>query len=461
MNARQILTAARFLFLLVLVSLSVSWISASPLRVTTWNLQPSSAAGSNGWSASFQKNLVRSAAGSLKNLSPDLIILQQVASWDVCQELTQALQPANYEVAVCSTFRDPRTKRLGRQTAILSKTRAHIGWSEPWQNNSESPNEGYVFAVIPLGDKNVGVFSIQASSGQRWSGKIIKQISSFQNWSDNRPQAFIVTGDFVSSDVALEQIGFQNDSVPSGCIFTKNAGEPAPPAATLTALCEHPAATFEVDFDAPPGSHPSLATAPNSLTTAPMSGNFWWIAAGVAVVVVLALTFALRLRTSKQRTTATTLRSASQMVATPGERPSFVHIETEGSVQTQSQTWRLPQDAVRPKPPLPEPVQARLVTNLSQWLKHAVVRRLLSDRARLVATQEAAALRVLEVDKRLAKVERQIQQQQRDYERRIEDLLRELVAAKEENRELIRAKIAVVKAEMEKARQRATAELQK
>jgi hypothetical protein len=60
------------------------------------------------------------------------------------------------------------------------------------------------------------------------------------------------------------------------------------------------------------------------------------------------------------------------------------------------------------------------------------------------------------VDQRLAKIEHQIQQINGEYEQRIDDLLRELIAAKEENRELIRAKIALVKVEMEKARLRAS-----
>ena len=81
--------------------------------------------------------------------------------------------------------------------------------------------------------------------------------------------------------------------------------------------------------------------------------------------------------------------------------------------------------------------------------------RLASDRAQLLETQRVAALKMLAVDERLAKVETELQQRYRVYERRIDELLKELAVAKEENRELIRAKIALVKAEMEKERARA------
>jgi hypothetical protein len=62
------------------------------------------------------------------------------------------------------------------------------------------------------------------------------------------------------------------------------------------------------------------------------------------------------------------------------------------------------------------------------------------------------------LDDRLSRIEAQIQQQNQAYVRRIEELNNELAAAREENRELIRERIAQVKAEMEAARARMLAE---
>ena len=87
--------------------------------------------------------------------------------------------------------------------------------------------------------------------------------------------------------------------------------------------------------------------------------------------------------------------------------------------------------------------------------QQTLVRQLLSDRAQLLAAQQAAALKVLAVDERLAEIELQIQQRNQEYQQRIDALLKELVAAREENRALIRARIALVQAEMEKARLKA------
>lgn len=424
---------------------------ASPVRVTTWDLEPTLMAGSNGWSASYQKTMVREVAATLGKLHPDVIILQNVAGWDICHELAAQLQPV-YPVGVCSTFRDPHSKRLGHQVAVLSRTKAFLGWAESWQNTGDFSGQGYGVAVLRLGDKNAAVFSVQAR--QEWGSNIVKQISTFQNWSDNRPQAFIVAGDFDSPDLALERIGFDKASVPSGCVFTRDAGQVAVPTITRTALCEHPAATFEMDLDALVNRRAILATPP---ATSKSLRNILWLAAGVGGIL-LALGLAGR---SKRRGRQTGLAIASpragQVLGAPAEGLPYVHIETEGLMQTQSQTWHVPPETVRARPKLTAEAEASVVASVSRWLKHAVLRRLLSDRSQLAATQQVAAMKVLEVDKRLAKVERQIQQQQRDYEECIDGLLKELVAAKEENRELIRAKIALVKAEMEKAQHRARA----
>jgi hypothetical protein len=99
-----------------------------------------------------------------------------------------------------------------------------------------------------------------------------------------------------------------------------------------------------------------------------------------------------------------------------------------------------------------------LIPHLREWLKHKLVRRLITDRTKLMEAQQTAALKALAVEERLGRVELQIRQQNLVYERRIEELTCELLAAKEENRELIRQKIAQVKAEMEAARARVLAE---
>jgi hypothetical protein len=95
---------------------------------------------------------------------------------------------------------------------------------------------------------------------------------------------------------------------------------------------------------------------------------------------------------------------------------------------------------------------------LTLWLKQKLVRRLISDRAELLNSQQQTTLRVMAVDERLSRIETHLQQQNRIYELRIEELNRELLASRQVNAALIHAKIAQVKAEMEAAKARVMAQ---
>ena len=103
-------------------------------------------------------------------------------------------------------------------------------------------------------------------------------------------------------------------------------------------------------------------------------------------------------------------------------------------------------------------VRQGVIKELSGWLKQKLVRKLMSDRTQLMEAQHLASRMATSLDGRLARIEAQIQQQNQAYSRRIEDLNLELAAAREENRELIRERIAQVKVEMEAARARVIAE---
>ena len=516
---------------------------AALIRVTTWDLQPGAVAGTNGWSVQFQQNLVQEAAESLKKLRPDVIMLQQVADWETCHQFVQALQPESYQVVICSSFRDPRANLLSRQVAILSKAKAYLAWSEPWQNSSASPAApgGFAFAAIRLRNKNIGIFSVQFGDGapagaddsrsaaaqqarEQSARQLVKQIDSLQDWKNNRLQTFIVAGDFdTTPDDArlvhektlslLEQLDFDNAfaglpleqrvTLPAATrrpaatldyIFTRNAGRVDPPLMTPNALCEHAAVTCEMDLAAPkattppppplaaraelPPVQPSVSPTNRTLATAALANastpagsrqTLWWLAgflAGGLALLLLARKLARRselpavtgtgLELSAKTGASAAIPGADQILfPAPSERPPYVRIEMEGSTQTQSQTWHPRPEAGPVTPRMSGAVREGVIANLSRWLKQKAVQRLVSDRERLLATQQAAGLKVLAVDQRLAKIEHQIQQINQEYERRIDDLLKELIAAKEENRELIRAKIALVKAEMEKARLKA------
>jgi archaellum component FlaC len=95
-----------------------------------------------------------------------------------------------------------------------------------------------------------------------------------------------------------------------------------------------------------------------------------------------------------------------------------------------------------------------LLAYMAQWLKQAFVKRLVSDRESLLATQGQATRQVVEIDERLSRLETRIQKETGSYERQIERLSRELLTAREENLHLIRSQINLLKSEMAAARAR-------
>jgi len=153
--------------------------------------------------------------------------------------------------------------------------------------------------------------------------------------------------------------------------------------------------------------------------------------------------------------TASGTAPASPRGATPSTPRPIIQIESPETTHTHAEM--LQQRALAAEERAERATTALrtgLVRQMSRWLKQKLVRKLMADRAQLLEAQHAATRQARTVEERLARVELQIQQQNLGYQQRIEDLTRELIAAKEENRELIRAQIRQVKAEMEAARSR-------
>jgi hypothetical protein len=412
---------------------------ASPVRLSTFDLQPATVpAGAAGVSNEFKKALLRDAAASLRAMAPDVIILQHVADWETCRQLAQSLQPENYQVAICSSFPKTNGGRWIGQVAILSRTKAYLAWSQAWQ----SGGGGFAFVAIRLSGKNAGIFSVQADGENAPRLELARQIASLQSWKNNRLDALVVAGNFYpGGDVLrLKEIGFESAFADTGlaAVFTRGIGRVIPGPTTQlpfrSAACAFDLSASKPALTAALPAPRSDLPAPGAVAKRARPGPPWLLLCSAGILLVCSARIFLLRRRAR--------RSELRAVATPRE-PGIVPLP-------------LAQDATLVAD---DPVRAGIVANLSRWLKGQLVQCLLSDRAQLMAAQEVAALKVLAVDERLTKIERQIQQRQQDYEQRIDQLANELEAAKEENRELIRAKIALVKAEMERARLRAAHEI--
>lgn len=117
---------------------------------------------------------------------------------------------------------------------------------------------------------------------------------------------------------------------------------------------------------------------------------------------------------------------------------------------------------VRPASSLPAQQNAeRLVATrdalaplLAQAVKEAVVQELAAHRRELLRAQENAAMELVAMIHRLDSVQAPLQDRMRAYESRIQELEKELTARTEENHELLKLKIEMLRRQVETERVR-------
>src|SRR6187200_1936566 len=149
------------------LSLSIAGYSgAQTVRCTTWNLEWFPNGSAKEASAAQQEQRIKQAADVLRPIDPDIILLQEVRDYDVCARLGEAIAPGVYQVAICSAFKEPFQRGLGKQqVAILSKYQAQAAWAEPWKSmKGVDPPRGFAFAWFKIGSEEIGVYSVHLKS---------------------------------------------------------------------------------------------------------------------------------------------------------------------------------------------------------------------------------------------------------------------------------------------------------
>ena len=96
--------------------------------------------------------------------------------------------------------------------------------------------------------------------------------------------------------------------------------------------------------------------------------------------------------------------------------------------------------------------RASLAPHLAQVLKETVVQELALQRRELLKAQEEAALEIGAMIRRLDSVQAPMQERLHSYEARIQELQKELTARNEENRELLKLKIEMIRRQLETER---------
>lgn len=139
---------------------------ADSIRVTTWNLKWFPSGSSNATTPAAEAANIKAAADTIIVINPDVLLLQEIRNWDAAQRLTEALKPLQFNVLICSTFRDGFGGGVGQQqVAILAKQKGDAAWSENWKTKGVvDPPRGFAFAVIPFGKTQIAFYSIHLKS---------------------------------------------------------------------------------------------------------------------------------------------------------------------------------------------------------------------------------------------------------------------------------------------------------
>ncbi|HLZ55200.1 MAG TPA: hypothetical protein VKS19_12025 [Verrucomicrobiae bacterium] len=119
-------------------------------------------------------------------------------------------------------------------------------------------------------------------------------------------------------------------------------------------------------------------------------------------------------------------------------------------VNAEVETWRKRAfDAERRADQAQAAARASLAPHLAQMLKETVVQELAMQRRELLKAQEEAALEIAAMIRRFDSVQAPLQDRLRSYETRIQELEKELSALNEENRELLKLKIEMIRHQLE------------
>jgi hypothetical protein len=215
-----------------------------------------------------------------------------------------------------------------------------------------------------------------------------------------------------------------NEKIKAALDELKKASAPADPANSSEAGVSN--APVQSVIPVPPSSQPATE-----------SQMRWLIGAVTAGFLLLT---AMIWRISRRRPAATLLP---------------VPISSGAIVGTGENEWRerallAEQQAQRAR----ELARAGLLSQFARWLSDRMTQKLIAQRTELVDAHQKAAMEMAELEARLEKVQAPLQERLLIYEKRIADLEKELAMKGEENRELIKAKLQVVRQQLEIEREK-------
>ena len=112
------------------------------IRVVSWNLNWFPGRKDNSTEEEAKKHMAQAQA-AIKELKPDILLLQEVRDWQAAEELCSVVP--GLRVQVVSRFQ-PRPQNQ----VIATKLPVDSTWSADWNHRNDGPPRGYTFAAIEL-----------------------------------------------------------------------------------------------------------------------------------------------------------------------------------------------------------------------------------------------------------------------------------------------------------------------
>lgn len=318
--------------------------------------------------------------------------------------------------------------------------------------------------------------------------QLVRQLSELTGRATNRLSTLIVGGNF-NTDLdqprfisertlrALLEAGFRHgfDGVPLAeritCpgggryadatfdyLFVKGASFVAPPEVLLTDVSDHEPVTADlVLLPAPPAAgavvppaEEPLASLVPTLPPAPdTTGRNWtlYVFLSVLIALHLALWWVLQRRRASGAVLAPAGYSPGALAAAPGEVAFGTSRRTDlgaggsderlgAATGTEPESQTSPAAAPRGNTRKQSLVRSGLLPHLARVLANRLVQGLLAERSQLLTEQRAASAQIAEMERRLARLQDQLQQRLCAYEARIAELQREIETKEVENRQL-------------------------
>lgn len=269
---------------------AVSAVSGEEIKVVSWNLEWFPSGSSRGLALpDAEAEKIASVAGVLKELSPDILIVQEVRDMRACESLADALKPSKYHVAVCTRFKEGFGGVVGlQQVAILSKSPAVAAWSEDWKTfGVADPPRGFAFAAFRFGTNDVGVYGVHLKSNltrgdlerdrqlnilkrELAAEQLVAHFGKVSALLPNELDVVIVAGDF---NTTVDQLEFASEKTLP--ILQQNGfgsgfeNLPLSERVTIPSKGQYPDATFDYVF-----VRPSAVAASPTITATKLSDHY-------------------------------------------------------------------------------------------------------------------------------------------------------------------------------------------